>query len=355
MVILHVATIKNNPFNGVCVVVPQHVTAQSDHAKVALLNTVNEQIGGISVQFTYDEGVGIGGLPSPYDKPDLVVFHECYRPAYLKIAGWLRKNSIPYVLVPHGELTKEAQKKKWLKKKVANFLLFNRFISGARAVQFLSHREMGLSSFGKRRFVGTNGTTVSAVDREDIGEKAKSFLYVGRLEVLTKGLDLMIKAVAKIKDEFANNGCTLSIYGPDYNGRYAEVESLIKENCVEDIVFLNREVSGEEKRKLLLSANVFVQTSRTEGMPLGILEALGMGIPVLITEGTTLGELVREYDAGYVAKTEVDDLAKTFLQAIRDKGELRDKSKNANRLALENFSWETVSKKTVEDYKNLCQ
>ena len=37
-VILHIATIKNNPFNGVCVVAPKHVKFQGEYAKVALLN-----------------------------------------------------------------------------------------------------------------------------------------------------------------------------------------------------------------------------------------------------------------------------------------------------------------------------
>ena len=120
MVILHIATIKNNPFNGVCVVAPKHVKFQGEYAKVALLNMVDEKIIGVNEQFLFSEYGEIEKLPSPFNKPDFVVFHECYRASYLAIAKWLKNKKIPYVIIPHGELSVMAQKKKWVKKKLAN-------------------------------------------------------------------------------------------------------------------------------------------------------------------------------------------------------------------------------------------
>ena len=81
MVILHIARVSDDPYNGVCNVVPMHVISQQAHIEVALLNITPNRIENIKTQFTCEKK--ISDLPEPFNKPDLVVFHEIYFLPYL--------------------------------------------------------------------------------------------------------------------------------------------------------------------------------------------------------------------------------------------------------------------------------
>lgn len=354
MVILHIACLNNDLASGVDLVVPLHIIKQSDFASTALINVAGVKIESIKNQFLYKPNLELSDLPSPFNHPDIVVFHETYRFQYLKLYRQLLNGKIPYIIVPHGELNSSAQRKGWLKKKIANLFFFKGFINSALAIQTLSLKEKETTKFRPLKFVSTNGVLIPSCEKQSFNTNKIIFSYIGRLSIYNKGLDLLLEAIYLKKAFLKSNHCEFHLYGPpSTNNTIKRIVRMIKKYKVEDIVFLHNAVYGEEKYKVLQLSDVFIQTSRSEGMPTGLLEALAFGMPCLITVGTSLGELVSNNDCGWVANIDVKSISSLLETAVNDKAKFLAKSKNSKQLIANNFDWETIAYDTINAYKNL--
>lgn len=353
MIILHIASISNTGFSGVAVAVPKHIISQQKNADVAFINIKNEQIPGVKKQFLYRKNFALESLPSPYNNPDLVVFHEIYIPAFLQISRSLTKKNIPYIIIPHGGLSDIAQRQKWLKKRIANLLLFNKYIYGAKSVQYLSASEQIRSIFKTSSFIGTNGVAVPREKKDGNIANELTFLFIGRYDIHIKGLDLLLSAVKAKQNLLRDRKVKLKLFGVDVNGSHKILAETISRYGISDVVELNSTVTGEEKMKELLAADMFIQTSRTEGMPMGILEALGYGLPCLVTKGTGVSSVIDESGSGYVCDTNERSIAETIESVVLKPEKLRNMSYNARILIENKFDENIVAAENINNYKQL--
>ena len=353
MVILHIANIGDNLANGVHVAVPRHVQAQANLAQVLLVNIRNINVAG-DMQCEYKGAESFPDyLPEPFNKPDIAIFHEVNYIEYIKLYKQLLKRNIPYIIVPHGEITQAALNRKWLKKKIAYTLWFNRFVKKAAAVQCLSENEAKESVIAENKIILPNGMELHEQKPVHFDRKGMKLVYIGRLDPVHKGLDLMIKAVGEIAVYMRENDISLNIYGPDINGRLATINGYIEEENVGDIVHTHPPVFGEEKARVINEGDLFIQTSRFEGLPMGILEALSYGMPVIVTEGTRLMEQVTENNCGYAAGDCVESIADAIKQAFVTKDKWKELGIAARAFIKEHYEWSKIGKQSVRQYEGL--
>ena len=285
-------------------------------------------------------------------KPDLVIFHSLYRLHYPFFAEYLKKEGIPYAVEFHGGASRVSRNKSYIRKSIAEFLLFNKFLRNAKGFIYLNEGEQNNSIYSKianNNIIVPNGlyTHNSFPKNENNSDDKVEFFYLGRIEYFHKGLDILLSALKKISQMPISEKIHFSIYG---NGEC--LERLKADIANISFIDYKGELYGEEKIKVLESSDIMVLTSRSEGMPMGILEALSYGCPCLITEATNMSSIVKN-GAGWITsfteKDIIDTIHIAFEEYKNNKEAFRRKSIN---IAKE-FEWPKIAMLSIEKYQHL--
>ncbi len=356
MNILHVCCIPDNPANGMSVVIPELVEAEGKKEDVILINLSDfrPQAGEkVSVYNIHDyKGLGLKKIKEILRKVDIVIFHGIYLPRIWKFYYKYIKGKKPYIILPHGSMSFEVQKKNNFKKFFFNHLLVYKFTRNAKAIQFLSENEKDLSNpvFYSRHYVIGNGISKKRKFYKQKQSAGLNILYIGRMDIYNKGLDLLLEAVKNQKNYLFKNQIKILLYGPDTGHAKQEIQEYISKYELSQVLYIGNEIFGIEKEKLLLSCDYFIQTSRTEGMPMGVLEALSYGIPLLVTRGTGFKREVELYKCGIASENTVESIEELLYLSEKYKEDTYEMSQNALKCS-EKYYWDSIVEKTLLQYK----
>ena len=172
-------------------------------------------------------------------------------------------------------------------------------------------------------------------------------LFVGAVEP-RKNLETLIGAFGDIERSFGN--LHLIIVGPKgwlYESVFKKVEELGLTNKVHFTGF----VADEELIYLYNGAQVFVYPSFYEGFGIPVLEAMACKIPVIVSNTSSLPELVG--DAGMLVDPHSQEgFAEAMRKVLGDKDEAERLSEKGY-LRSANFSWEKSAKALMDIFKGL--
>lgn len=216
---------------------------------------------------------------------------------------------------------------------------------------------ISLTSFVKSKIHKINKTAtiftipngIEKYPKKYLKKKSKKYgLFIGRLEVHQKGLNLLLEVFNNISSTIDDN---LLIAGHGTSKEIKKIENIIHNYHLSKRVKLIGRVRGKVKMNYLAEAKYIILPSRFETFSLVALEAIAVGKPILCFDIPGLKWL----DSGIAIKAHpynMKELAQNIIKVSQDE-KLRNHIKKIAIKKAEEYSWVTVAKQYREVIEQL--
>ena len=264
-------------------------------------------------------------------------------------AAWARRTNRPYIVSPHGMLDPWITGRGRWKKALARLGYERRSWRASRCLHALTGREAD----DIRRETGrTDSVVIPNPGPEPVAPLPQRapcgpVVYVGRIHPKKNLLAL----VAGWKSARLPADARLVLAGW---GAQADIDALNQAIGDDTTISYIGPIFGADKDALIASARFVVLPSRSEGLPMAMLEAWSAAIPTIMTSHCNLPE-------GYAANAalscglERDDIAITLQKAMAmQQSEWSVMSNNARALFAARFSLSRITAIWAETYANLA-
>jgi len=256
---------------------------------------------------------------------------------------------VPYCVTIHGGLCRVAQQRSRIRKTALWWLGERDYLDHAVFIHALTREEaLDIKAYGVKAptLVAPNGIDAYALPRATDPSALfavapqlaghRVFMFMGRLAWLQKGLDLLLHglALAQVPDS------RLVLLGPDWRDGRAQLESLIDRlGLRSQVVFLDQQTQ-QRCADLVAGADVFVHTSRWEGMSLSVLEAAVWEKPCLLTRAADPNGALGDSGGALVVEPTPEGIADGLhALSIRNRTTLAMMGHQARATVVNRFTW----------------
>jgi len=319
---------------------------------------------------------------------DLVYILGVWNYPVIASSYFCRKYNIPYVISPRGHLYPEVTKKKFWKKKPLYLLFSQRDLNNASVIHYTTNDEANNCHYSLRLknkyYVVPNGLEISEIQKIRSTKnayrprkKAQIILYLGRLN-WKKGLDILIDSFVELKKN--RTDIHLLIIGNDEDNykqklvdqivklglRYIDNEdndkkfdineflkNLINSNGV-DVTFTGF-LNHKDKFDALLISDVFVLPSFSENFGMSVVEAMAVGIPVIISNRVGISNEVKEANSGIVINVDVKELKDSITFLLDNDIKREEISLNAAKLVRKKYDINKISDSMISQFGSVIR
>jgi len=182
--------------------------------------------------------------------------------------------------------------------------------------------------------------------QSEFGIPAQSPVVVN-LAALTpvKDQGLLIKAIARVREKMPEIRLLLIGDGPMRDG----LENLVDElNLADNVTFTGERIDGP---RILAACDIFCLSSKVEGTPMAILEAMAYSCPIVATAVGGIPGIIRDGEEGLlVPHGDIEALSGALERILNNGGMARKLAVNASLRLASDFSAQEMTHRTEEVY-----
>lgn len=294
--------------------------------------------------------------------PHVAHIKSCWTHAHCRAASALKSRGIPYIVEPGGHLFdvlltnryggRKCRLSHLLAKRIFRHFFDRPMVQRALAIRSLSAYEALVleSNFGVRCTsipMGFNKEWVSgAVQcKQTEPDEHIHFLFLGRLDVFQKGLDLIIDAVELLNAQGYRKQYHVTLAGPAWRD-----SDLFLSRCVGQRQIANISIPGpaygRDKQRLFENANVFLHPSRFEEMAKVVREATAAGMPVIASRESNYADWATQHSFGLCTELSAHSLA-AQMRTIMEKPETLPRMSLAAQQYASASSWPSIGERML--------
>ena len=280
---------------------------------------------------------------------DVIHLHGAFNVTNTLVSRSIRR---PYVFSPHSGYDPVSLRRHSARKLLYRVVFERAMLERASLLVALTDAELAdLRRFGAPgpAVVIPNGVERPRADLDRgafrrelrIGADDLLAVFVGRLDVYRKGLDVLVRGIA------AAPGWHLAMIGPRFRD-VDRLEALIEQLGMGDRIHLLGERQGGGLQESVAGADLFAMLSRWEGMPMALLEALSLSVPAVVSPAVERAIGVEAAGAGWVAEGQgLGPLLSRLRDA--DRGEVTRRGEAAALLSA-GYDWDEVAERYEHAY-----
>jgi len=231
-----------------------------------------------------------------------------------KLCQYIEKEQINVVVLNAAQITYATEIKKkfpdvvvigWLHNNAEVYLnKFFRsyrkyFIAAVNTIDFLvcltNTDQKSFEAYTDNAICIYNPVTISVKNRSKLDNQIISF--VGRIDIEQKGIDYLCKIAQNIP-----NGWKIAVAGPGKKRNKKTFEKLQLKYQTDGKLEYMGSLKGKALKKHYRESSIFMMTSRWEGMPLVLMEAMSFGLPIIAFEQSGANEVLDFGKSGVLVK-----------------------------------------------------